>query len=65
MAAMPIYSKSPLNIYSLEPKDQWPWTWYVALEMLAVCTNDGSGLSLTFFPPRPNLIPNAFILEKS
>ena len=31
-----------------------------------VCTNDESGLTLTFFfTARPNLIPNAFILEKS
>ena len=25
MATMPIYSKNPLIIFSLEPKGQWPW----------------------------------------
>ena len=30
-----------------------------------VCTNDDSGLTLTYFTERSNLIPNAFICEKS
>ena len=25
MATMPVYGKNPLNIFSLEPKGQWPW----------------------------------------
>ena len=28
-----------------------------------LCTNDESGLTMTFFTARPNLIINAFILE--
>ena len=30
-----------------------------------VCTNDESRLTLTYFMARSNLIPNAFIWEKS
>ena len=29
-----------------------------------VCTNDESGLTLTFFTAGPSLIPNAFIIGK-
>ena len=39
------------------------WTWYVTLGMWS--TNYEYGLTMTFFTARPNLIPNAFILEKS
>ena len=37
----------------------------MALGAYPVCTNDEFGFTLTFFTVKPNLIPNAFILEKS
>ena len=41
-------------------------TWYAALGCgpYQVCTNDESGLTLTFLRQGQILIPNAFILEK-
>ena len=68
MAVMPIYSKSPLNIFfsrTKRPMALGLGMYYWRYWPYQVCTNDGSGLSLTFFNSRPNLIPNAFILEKS
>ena len=42
-------------------------TWYLALGCgsYQVCINDESRLTLTYIMARSNLIPNAFIWEKS
>ena len=37
--------------------------WHLGCKPYQVCTNDESGLTLTFCMSRPNLIPNAFILD--
>ena len=68
MATMPIYGKNPLNVFFSGTKrplalglgmKHWRCSPY------QVCTNDESRLALTYFMARSNLIPNAFIWEKS
>ena len=39
--------------------------WGCGLGLYQVCTNDESSLTLTYFMERSNLIPNAFIWDKS
>ena len=34
------------------------------LEYYQICSNDGSGLTLTYFTARSNLVPYAFVWEK-
>ena len=65
MIAMPILGKTLLNIFS--GTTNVLGTWYLALGfgLYQVCTNDESGLTLTYLTARPNLIPNAFKLENS
>ena len=69
MATMPIYGKNHILISSsLEPKGQWPWDLVCSIADVGsypICTNDESRLTLTYFIAMSNLIPNAFIWEKS
>ena len=67
MAARPIYGKNPLNLLLQNQKADDLGTCYVALGMcgLPSCSNDDPRLTLTHLTARSNLIPNAFILEKS
>ena len=68
MDTMPIYGKNPLNIFFSGTKR----TMALGLSMYhrgcrpyPICTNDESRLTLTYFKAMSNLIPNAFIWEKS
>ena len=68
MATMPIYGKNPLNIFFSGTKRPMA----LGLGMLhwgcgpyQICTNDESRLTLTYIMARSNLIPYAFIWEKS
>ena len=50
MANLPIYSKTPFNIFFLEPKGQWPWELVCSsgdVGPTQVCSNDKSRLTLT------------------
>ena len=68
MATTPIYGNNPLKIVFSRTRrlmtlglgiKHWRCGPY------QVCTNDYSGFTLTYFTARSNLIPNAFIGEKS
>ena len=48
MATMPIYGKN-LQKSSLEPQGRWPWNLVCSIEYYQVCSNDGPGLTLTYF----------------
>ena len=68
LALTPLYGKNSLNIFLSGTKRPMA----LGLSMLhwvcasfQVCTNDESRLTLTYFMARSNLIPNAFIWEKS
>ena len=63
MAAMPIYGK---NLLLWNQKVDDLETWYEALsaQVLLSLLNDDSGLTLTYFTARSNLVPYAFIWEK-
>ena len=68
MATTPIYGKNSLNIFFYGTKR--PLALGVGMYIWGcgpyqVCTNYESGLTLTYFMARPNLIPNAFIWGKS
>ena len=68
MATMLIYGKTLYISSSLEPKGQWPWDLVCSIwgcGPYQICTNDESKLALTYFMARSNLIPSAFIWEKS
>ena len=57
MAAMPIYGKNLKKSNSPEPIDQWPWNLvycivYVSTTKIVQIT----GLTLTHFMPRSNLV---------
>ena len=65
MAAMPIYGEKPekkigtkrLMILKLGMQHR-------VLEYYQVYSNDDPGLTLTYFSPRSNLVPYAFVWEK-
>ena len=64
MATMPIYGKNPLKI--LFSRTRRLMTLGLGIKYLVcgfyqVCSNDYSGLTITYFTARSNLIPNAFI----
>ena len=66
MAAMPIYGK---NLYKSSSRNQTASdleSWYAAsvLEYYQVYSNDNTGLTLTYFMAKSNLVPEAFIWEK-
>ena len=64
MAAMPIYGKNMKNSSSLEPKGWWPWKFVCSIKCYQICSNDDTGLTLTYFTTRSNLVPCAFVWEK-
>ena len=63
MAAMPIYGKSLKNLLLCNQKadaievgmKHWK------LDHYQVCSNDNTGLTLTYFTARSNLVPYAFV----
>ena len=62
MAAMPIYGKNPLKIFS---RTRRPMTLGLGMKhqgcgAYQVCSNDDPGLTLTYLTSRSNLLPNAF-----
>ena len=65
MAAMPIYGKNPLKIFS-RTSVNGVGTWYVALGVLGyhVCSIDDPSLTLTYLTSRSNLLPNTPILHR-
>ena len=68
MATSPIYGKNPLNIFFSGTKrsmDLGLGMQHWECGSHQICTNDESRLTLTYFMARSNLIPNAFIWEKS
>ena len=67
MATMPIYGKNPLKIFSgtKRPMDLGLGMEHLGCRPSPICTNDESRLTLTYFIAVSNLIPNAFIWEKS
>ena len=62
MAAMPICGKN-LKKSSPEPKGRWSWNLVCSIGCLSLF-NDDSGLTLTCFTARSNLVPYAFVWEK-
>ena len=68
MATTPIYGKNSLNIFFSGTKRPLALgfdMWHSGCGPYQVSTNDESGLTLTYFMARSNLIPNAFIWGKS
>ena len=68
MATMPIYGKNPLNIFfsrTKRPMALGLGMYHLGCGPYQICTNDESRLTLTYIMARSNLIPNAFIWEKS
>ena len=66
MAAIPIYGKYLLNIFS---GTKQPVTLKVGMQhrvrkYYQVCSNDDPGLTLTYFTAMSNLVPYAFVWEK-
>ena len=67
MAAMPIYDNNLKKIFS---GTKQPMTLKVGMQhrvfkYYKVCSNDDLGLTLTYFTARSNLVPYAFVWEKS
>ena len=68
MAAMPIYAKKTLKIFfsgTERPMNLKFGMQHRVLEYNQVCSKDASGLTLTYFTARSNLVPYAFVWEKS
>ena len=64
MAAMPIYGKNFKKSSSPRPMTLKFCMQHQVLECYQVGSNDDSGLTLTYFTARSNLIPYAFVWEK-
>ena len=67
MAAMAIFVKNQKKIFFSGTKR--PVTLHLGmhhqvLEYYQICSNDDSGLTLTYFTARSNLVPYAFVWEK-
>ena len=60
MAAMPINGKNRKRTKRLMTVGVQHWV----LEYYQVCSNDYTGLILTYFMARSNLVPYAFVWEK-
>ena len=63
MAAMPIYCKKTLKIFSLETSGTKPLKLYIqhwCFEPYSDCSNDDHGLTLTFFTARSDLMLKCF-----
>ena len=68
MATTPVFGKKPLNIFFTRTSRLMTLGLgikHCGCRPFQVCTNDYSGLTLTYFMARSNLIPNAFIWERS
>ena len=67
MAAMAIYGKNLKKIFSgtNRPMTLNLGMHHQVLEYYQVCSNDDPGLTLTYFTARSNLVPYAFVWEKS
>ena len=68
MAAKPFYGKNPLKIFFSETSR--PRTFELGIQhqelgFYTACSNDGPGLTLTFFTARLTLLPNAFVWENT
>ena len=66
MAAMPIYGKNPLKIFS---GTGWPIStklgmYHWGLQPIIICSNDDPRVTLTYFMARSNLVTYAFLWEK-
>ena len=59
MVAMPIYGKNLKKSSSLEPQGEWPWKLVCCIGYYQVCSNDDSGMTLTYF-----IGPLCFCMEK-
>ena len=64
MAAMPIYGKTLKKTFSLESNSCWPWKLVCSIGYYQIYSNDDTGLTLTYFTARSNLVPFAFVWEK-
>ena len=67
MAAMPIYGKNARNIFFSRTKKLITLKTgmqHRVLEYYQVCSNDNTGLTLTYFTTKSNLVPYAFVWEK-
>ena len=66
MATMSIYGKNLQKFSSLKSKGRWPWNLKCSIEYYQICSNDSSGLTLTYFMARSNLVPyvSCFVWEK-
>ena len=67
MAAMPIYAKKSFEIFfsgTERPMNLKLGMQHKVLKYNQVCSNYASGLSLTYFTARSNLVPFAFVWEK-
>ena len=67
MAAMPIYGKNLKKIFfsgNKRPMTLKLGMQHQVLEYYQVCSNDDSGLTLTYFTTRSNLVPYAFVWGK-
>ena len=68
MATTSIYGKNPLNIFfsgTKRPMALGLGMWHWGCGPYQNCTNYECSLTLTYFMARSNLIPNAFLGEKS
>ena len=67
MAAMTIYGKNPSKIFFSEtigPIALKLGMYHWGLRPIIICSNDGPGLTLTYFMPMSNLVTYAFVWEK-
>ena len=66
MAAMPIYGKNLKTFFSgtKRPMSLKLGMQHWVLEYYQVCSNDDTGLTLTYFTARSNLVPYVFVWEK-
>ena len=58
LAAMPIYGKNPLKIFSgtCRPISKKLCKYNQGLQPIIVCSNDDPGVTLTYFMARSNLV---------
>ena len=61
MAAMPIYGKNPLKIFSGTGRPISMKLGMSDLKPIIVCSNDDPGVTLTYFTAMSNLVTSAFI----
>ena len=67
MATMPIYGKNVKKSSSPDPKGSMTLKLGMQHQVhkyYQVCSNDDTGLTLTYFTARSNLVPYAFVWEK-